>query len=282
MNLINKLKQQNLFSYNEQLIVDYLLAHPERSLKMSIYELATQTHSSTSTIVRLCKRCELSGFKEFKIVFARDLENYYQQVKNIDANNPFDQQDTDLMIANKIAKLTSETVMTTQRLLSDHKLKHATEMLLAAQNIYAIGVSGNFIRLRDFQLKLLRIGYCIRTFDLQAEQYYLALNSHPQDIALIVSYSGTTAEVVNDAKTFYQNHTPILAITGDEHSPLAKYATELLLLPTHERTTYKVSNFSSQLAVEYLLNVLYSCIFNRNFEKNYLSQKPTPISKFDF
>ena len=42
------------------------------------------------------------------------------------------------------------------------------------------------------------------------------------------------------------------------------------------------STISSQLAIEYILNVLYSCIFSRNFDKNYTSQKNTPTSILKF
>lgn len=282
MNLIDRLNKTANFTFNEQLIIQYLLAHPEEVANLSIYTLAKQTTSSTSTIVRLCKKCGLSGFKTFKVIFARDLERYYQQINSIDANTPFKQNDSDLIIAKKIAQLTTETINFAQNSLSSQVLNQATSILLDATNVYAIGVSDNFIRLRDLQLKLLRIGLRVQMVDLQAEQYHLARNSKPTDAALMVSYSGRTAEVVNDAKTFYQNGTPILAITGNEDSPLAKYATETILLPQREQAQYQVSNFSSQLAVEYMLNVLYSCIFNRNFEKNYVGQQSTPISRFEF
>ncbi|WP_137626437.1 MurR/RpiR family transcriptional regulator [Lactiplantibacillus pingfangensis] len=282
MNLIDRLKAPANFTFNEQLIIQYLLAHPEDAANMSIYELAKQTSSSTSTIVRLCKKCGLTGFKTFKVIFARDLERYYQQIDHIDVNTPFEQNDSDLIIAKKIAQLTTEAVNFAQSSLSSKVLNQVTSILLKASKVYAIGVSDNFIRLRDLQLKLLRIGFSLQMVDLQAEQYHLALNSKPTEAALLVSYSGQTAEVVNDAKTFHQNGTAILAITGNETSPLAKYATETILLPQREHAQYQVSNFSSQLAVEYMLNVLYSCIFNRNFEKNYVGQQPTPISKFEF
>ena len=47
----------------------------------------------------------------------------------------------------------------------------------------------------------------------------------------------------------------------------------ILPIPNVEHADFKVSTFSSQLAIEYILNVLYSCIFSRNFDKNYTSQK---------
>lgn len=282
MNIFNFLQTEETFTFNEQIIVDYLLAYPEDVLHQSIYTLAKNTNSSTSTIVRLCQKMGLSGFKEFKIIFAREVEARYQTITNIDANTPFESRDTDLMISKKIAQLTEETVSATQQLLTTQKLNHTVDLLLQAQTIFTIGVSDNYIRLHDFQLKLLRIGKFVHLIDLQAEQYHLATNAQKTDVALLISYSGKTAEVVNDAKVFFRKGTPIIAITSDLSSPLANYATEVLLLPNKEASQFKVSNFSSQLAIEYLLNVLYSCIFTRNYEQNYSEQRQTPTSKFEF
>lgn len=282
MNLLEKLQTEQHFSYNEQLIVEFILKDPEAVLHLSIYDLATQTNSSTSTIIRLCKKCRVSGFKEFKIILAHDLATSLRTISEVDANLPFTAKDTDRMISQKIARLTTETIEATQAMLTTQKLNHCVQKIIEAKNIYAIGVSDSYIRLLDFQTKLLRINMFVRMINLQAEQYHLALSSQADDVAIMVSYSGRTAEIVNDAKTFYQNKTPIIAITSDEHSPLATYASEVLLLPNKESAKFKVSNFSSHLAIEYMLNVLYSCIFNRNFERNYEEQQVTPISKFEF
>lgn len=210
MNLIECLEQKERYTYNEGLIIDFILSHTERVLHMSIYELAEATNSSTSTIVRLCKKTETSGFKEFKIRLSRDLEIHYQAIRNVDANMPF-----------------------------------------------------------------LLIPY-------QAEQFYLAINATKNDVAILVSYSGNTAEIVNEARIFAEGGTPIIAITSDLNSQLAKYATVILPIPNVEHADFKVSTFSSQLAIEYILNVLYSCIFSRNFDKNYTSQKNTPTSILKF
>ena len=66
-------------------------------------------------------------------------------------------QDSDLLIAKKIAQLTTETVQSTQQLLTEAMLNKSIDLLLTAENILAVGVSNSYIRLTDFQTKLLRI-----------------------------------------------------------------------------------------------------------------------------
>ncbi|MGH2252022.1 SIS domain-containing protein, partial [Enterococcus faecalis] len=64
----------------------------------------------------------------------------------------------------------------------------------------------------------------------QADQFYLVNNATKNDVAILVSYSGNTAEIVNEARIFAEGGTPIIAITSDLNSELAKYATVILLI----------------------------------------------------
>jgi len=282
MNVLEFLETHSTFTDSERTVVQYVLEHTEAVLNASIYTVAEKTNTSTPTIVRLCKKCGLKGFKEFKIALARDLEFQLNTIRSVDVNIPFESKDTDLVISKKIAHLSSETILSTQQLMTTSKLNYAVELIINAENLFGIGVSDPFLRLKDFQLKLLRINVHLKMIDLQAEQYHLAKNTGKNDVAIIISNSGRTAEIVNDAKEFYLNKTPIIAITGDPKSPLANYASVFFELPRQEDGKSKVSNFSSQLAIEYILNVLYSCIFNSNFDENILANKSTPTSLFEF
>ncbi|WP_221899144.1 hypothetical protein, partial [Klebsiella oxytoca] len=106
---------------------------------------------------------------------SRDLEIHYQAIRNVDANMPFLAQDSDLLIAKKIAQLTTETVQSTQQLLTEAMLNKSIDLLLTAENILAVGVSNSYIRLTDFQTKSLRIQLFIDLISNQAAQFYLAI-----------------------------------------------------------------------------------------------------------
>jgi DNA-binding MurR/RpiR family transcriptional regulator len=50
----------------EKLIVRFILEHPKEASSYSIHQLAGAAFSSSSTIVRLCKKTGFSGYKEFQ------------------------------------------------------------------------------------------------------------------------------------------------------------------------------------------------------------------------
>lgn len=256
--LIDKMNNEKGFTNNDLVLSQYILNNTEITLTMSIYELSEVTHISTAGIIRFCKKCGADGFKGFKILLARDYEQKLLTVKDIDANTPFSKNDDPLTVSSKISRLSVETIISTQNLLTTKKLNSIIRLIKQAKNIFGIGVSSNFIKLSDFQLKMLQINYHLQLMPLQAEQFYLSINSNENDVAIIISRSGTTAEIVNDAKHFRQNGTPIIAITDSERNPLALYATTVLLIPPKETSPFGVSNFSSQISIEYILNTIYS------------------------
>ena len=278
--IIDRLKSQYQFTTSDMVLSKYILNNTEIVLSMSIYELSKTTHISTSGIVRFSKKCGTKGFKEFKISLARAFEQNLLTFKDIDSNTPFAKNDDPLTISHKIASLSIETINTTQKFLTTDKINKVISLIDKSNNIYGIGVSDNFIRLSDFQLKLLKINYHVQLMNLQAEQFYLSINSTENDVAILVSRSGKTAEVVNDAKHFRRNGTPIIAITDDSRSPLGLYATVVLRIPKNESEEFNVSNFSSQLSVEYILNTIYSCLFNRNYDSNFSKLRDTPKAHF--
>lgn len=118
MNIYDQLKQQSTLSIVEKQVADFILSKGELILHMSIQDLAKQTFTSTTTIIRLCKKLGCSGFKEFKLQFSKDLRSSFTKHTNIDINSPFSQDDSENDIADKIATLTKETIMSCQSSLN--------------------------------------------------------------------------------------------------------------------------------------------------------------------
>lgn len=103
---------------------------------------------------------------------------------------------------------------------------------------------------------------------LQPDQAYLCTHATKDDVAILISYSGTTAEVINEANILRQNNVTTIAITSNSTGPLAKLCDIIILLPNGENIKTATYSFASQIAIEYILNVLYSCIYKYNYEKN--------------
>lgn len=61
------IEQINRFSELEIMIYNFIIEHPKDVANMSIQELATHTHVSTTTILRFCRSLGFTGYSEFKL-----------------------------------------------------------------------------------------------------------------------------------------------------------------------------------------------------------------------
>ena len=90
--IIQKLQQMKNMTHQEKLIADYILKNPESILSMNAKELSGTLYTSSSTIVRFCKKIGFSGYPQFQLQFIREYGTRTQygdfiQNSNIKSNN---------------------------------------------------------------------------------------------------------------------------------------------------------------------------------------------------
>lgn len=72
----------------ETYVYNYVIKNTKKVLDESIRELANDTHVSTATVMRFCKKMGCEGFTELKYRLKENVE--IQETKEDDANNQFD------------------------------------------------------------------------------------------------------------------------------------------------------------------------------------------------
>lgn len=266
--LLEKLRRADGFSDAEREIAEYVLNRREQVLGMTIAELAAAAYSSNPTIVRLCRKIGVSGFREFKIVLSSELERSAGR-EDVDANVPFGLKESAETIAGRIADLTQATVREGAELLRGAQLDDAAGMLDSARQVYLFATGDSMVRALGFQGKLLKINRLVQVSNLMQEQGYHAYNASAGDCAVFITYHGRQSGYVEYAATMKKNGVALIAITANSEGTLAELCDLVLPLPISEDHMGKIATFSSQIAIDYVLNVLYSCVFNLRYESNF-------------
>lgn len=92
---------------------------------------------------------------------------------------------------------------------------------------------------------------------------------------IIVSYSGETT-ILNQVMVLLQeNHIPMIAITSIGENSIAKKASVTLRIATREKLYSKVSTFSTDVSISYVLNTLYAYVFSLDYDKNLVQKIAT-------
>lgn len=268
MKIQTLLKEQVSFTENEKVIANYILSHKDDILQMSIQSLALKTYTSTSAIMRLCTRLNLSGFKDFKFRFSQELLQPNIEYQYVDPNFPFTKNDSVPEISQQLKKLTIQTIQESQKTLSITDMKKACYLMKQAKNVAIFGVGDAYLAGLSFQASMTRAGTNYIVTPVYGEQGHLAKTLHQEDCALLLSYSGSTESTIDHAKHLKAQKVPTICITANGDSPLAKICDVALLLPAKEDKGHRIAAFFSRTSMEYYLNIMYSYLYVLDYDEH--------------
>lgn len=230
--LLKLREQSRLLSTTEQEIAAYILANPQLVVDLSIHELAKRTFSSASSIVRLCNHTGYSGYKEFRKAVTYEIATREKNIQK--ESKELSLTDTLQDIIDKVTYANLVTLHETRELLDMTALEACLELVKAARVIYLFALGYSLSAARELQMRLLQLNrMCILHEDWHTQQLQ-AKNTRDTDLGIVISHSGTAAEVVECMKMLKENKTPTIAVTRCISSPLCELADQKLYTTANE------------------------------------------------
>lgn len=273
MFLLDSLQDKNNLTNNEQQIAGYILEHLDSIPSMTINELAKNTYTSHSAIVRLAQKMGYDGFKEFKLALSKVAYHQQYSQSNVNVNFPFDPYDSAGQIAKKMADLSIATIQNTHAQIDEKALSKAAEQLDKAKRIFLFSVGDSQIRSRSFQNKMVKINKFVILAEEYSDETWAAANLDKEDCALFLSYGANSKQHLNMITHFHKQKIPAIVITGNLESDLVKFASLVIAIKQSEDDFFKIATFSSQIAFEYILDTLFSILYTKEFQGNLANLK---------
>jgi len=268
MTIENMIKYCEGMTPSEHQFASYLLTHKEEISTSTLQELINKTYISKSAIFRFCKKIGLDGFNELKVKIAKDLADEKNLSTTIDVNFPFDARDSQRMIAQKLLLLYESAITDTHNFINTQMLNRVISLLHNARIIDIYTHAHNINIAENFQDKMRSIGRMVNCSESFYEQRCMATISSKEHVALILSYSGKATFLPQIVETLYKKNVPIILIGRAGNQTFDNYIKYRLYISDKEHLRDRISQFSSHIAMQYMLDVIFSCIFNMDYEKN--------------
>lgn len=265
----DQLREKKNMSNNEKIVANYLLKADENIEKDTVRTVAEKTYTSPSTIIRLCHKLGFTGFSDFKNKFLNEVKYFNLQFQNVDVNFPFRREDTAREVMSKITDLYIETIKDTEKVVDMRTLLRCRKICSESEEIHIFSYGTYLNQAYSFKEKIMKIGKKVMISSNLNYQLYEAEIMQAGDIAIIISYSGETNNSLLIAKQCRKNNIPTIAITSIGENDLTKICDETLYISTKESLYKNIGDYSIHLSVSYVLDVLYSLIFQNDFEHFY-------------
>lgn len=236
-------KQVKSLNDLEMEVYQYIMQHINSVPYMRIRELATETHVSTTTILHFCKKMGCAGYSEFKW----KLKELVGQKKIDKVKENFTEIRTFLnqIEANKYEQL----------------LEEATAIISKSERVCIIGI-GNSGSIGEYGARYFTN---LGKFTLFVSDPFYPMNriEASSTVAIVLSVSGETTQIVKITNELKQTKCSIISITNTENCTVARLSD--LNIPyyiTMCRNEEDV-DFTTQVPVVCLLEMLGRRVRNR-------------------
>ncbi len=255
---------------SKRTIGEFVLAKRERLREFTTRQIADETYTSKSALVRFAKALGFSGWSEFAKQFVSEQHYRDTHYSDVDPNIPFQENSSTKDIINLMCSLQMESLMDTADLIKPWTVDSVVDLLERSNRIALFGMSPNNLLGELFRRRMLTVGRLVEIPAL-GDSGLLAASLREGDCAIIISYSGNshTCEPLNVLRFLEKNHVPAIGITSCGTNFLRQHATYTLSISSQEKLFSKISTFATETSILYILNVLFSAYFARNFQENF-------------
>lgn len=252
----------------ESEIASYILNNKDAVTKLKIQELADILFISKSAIHRFVKKIGFNGFNDLKVSIAKENADLLENNSYIIVNYPFQAKDNPRQIAFKLLELYEKAIKDTFEYVDLDQIKAVSQLIDSADVIDVYTHAHNSNIAENFQDKMLTIGRSVNCPSSFYNQRLTVLASDQKHVAIILSYSGKATFILPIVKKLYEKGVKVIQIGKAGSNYYSQYVTYHLSISDSENNRDRMSQFSSHIAMQYIMDVLYGCIYNVRRKKN--------------
>jgi len=236
----------------ERRVADYILANPADAIYLTITELAEKTEVSESTVVRLCQSLGLKGYQEFRILLSQEVAgNSFAPV-----HERIERSDSPVDVIEKIFQLNSRVLEDTHTTLESEALGRAADALARARVIQFCATGNSLAGAQDAAYRFMRIGKLSLYYLDPTLQAVAARLLTPQDVAIGISYSGSSKNTVQALDLAHEAGATTVCITNHQRSPINAVA-DIALFTSARGTLYQEEAMTSRITQLSVMDVLF-------------------------
>ena len=251
----------NSLTKSEQKVALSILNDNEKVIYSSISDFAETCEVGDATVLRFCRKIGFKSYQSFKLELAKEIANADKGTADM-KDNEILSADSFETIARKTVNSNIAAIQETLSLLDLKEVGTVVELLVNSRKIAFFGAGSSQITAQDAAYKFLRIGFDISVYTDYHIQLMQASLLTPADVAVGISFSGSTKDTFEVLKAAKQAGAKVIIITHHAKSPITKLSDHVLLHGSKEGP-YEGGLLSSKMAQLIVIDVLYNAVFKR-------------------
>ena len=248
-------------------IAALLLENPSAPLELSITELAERAGTSAATVTRFCRLIGYAGYPPLRVGAAADIgrSSAYETWRS-DIGRAFDPADDALEVLTALVSSHTAALQSTATQLDAAAAQRAAALIATSTHVDIYGIGGSAIMAAELQARLYRIGVNAHAWRELHEGLTSAAIQGPGTVAIGISNTGRTGEMIEMLSLSRSTGAYAVAITGNPDSPLASLA-DIHITAWAPDAYLQPDDLSAKHAQLLAIDLLYLLVAQQDFSR---------------
>lgn len=242
-------------------IADFVLAEPERVVRMSVTELSEATAASEGSVINFCRSLGLTGFQHLKLSLAQEIVRPVQFI-----HEDLEKDDDLETVCRKVFHSGIQALRDTHSVLDPQALGQAVAAMRAAKRIEIYGIGSSAPIAEDAHYRMLRIGLDARAMTDSHIQAISASRTGPDVAVLTISHTGATHETLTATRLAHEAGAKTVVITNYARSPIQSHA-DILLYTMARETRFRTEAMASRIAQLCVIDALIAALALADYDR---------------
>lgn len=264
-NLIEHItEKQSSFSKGQKLIAQYIIDHCDKAAFMTAYRLGQTVGVSESTVVRFAAELGFEGYPQLQKAMQELIRGMLTSVQRIEVTRA---RMEDNEVLDNIISCDLANVRQTLEELPRDVFYSAVDAIVNARRVYIFGAGScrSLAMFAAYYLKLMLVDVQLIYTSSETEIFEDMLHINDEDVAIGISFPRYSSKSVKAMHFAFSRNAKVVAITDSEASPIAEYASYLLL--AHSDMATIVDSLVAPLSIINALIVAISLKKNNDITK---------------
>ncbi len=245
-------------SPSEQRVGLCVLKHPRKVVQCTITGLAQECDVSESTVVRFCKSLGLDGYKEFRIAVAQELGAMGPEL----VSTEFEAAPEIKTLAEEVFSNSVGALEATLAALDYNAVSRAIDALAEAKRVDFYGAGPSNVVAMDAYIKFMRIGMSAGFDGNTYLQAVSAATLAAGDVAVAISYSGSTRDTIDALTIARDAGATTVAITNFSDMPICE-AADIVICTRADEELFRGGAMASRTAQLAVIDLIFAGTLGR-------------------
>lgn len=246
-------------------VAEAVAADPAGCARLTVTALAERTGTSEATVVRTARLLGYPGYRDLRLALAA-LAAQQESTPAPAVTVDIAVDDTLAEVVAKLAHEEAQTLADTAAGLDLAQLSAAVGALAGARRVEVYGVGASGLVGQDLAQKLLRIGLIAQAHPDPHLAVTNAVLLRPGDVAVAVTHSGGTDDVIEPLRHAFEHGATTIALTGRPTAPVTRYADLVLATSAARESRLRPAAMSSRTSQLLVVDCLFVGVAQRTYE----------------